>query len=58
MFFLRIEIMGASINLKGLLIKCTISEIFVLITFYLYILNKGRFSMSSAVIMTPMEFLQ
>lgn len=54
MFFLRIEIMRAPINLKGFLTKCTISEIFILITFFLYKLKKGRVSMSSDLTITPM----
>lgn len=51
MLFLRMKV---RINLKGLLIKCTISENFMLITFYLYKLNKGRLSMSSNLTIAPM----
>lgn len=44
--------MRALINLKGHLIKCTTSEIFVLITLYLYKL-KGRSDMSSDLPFIP-----
>lgn len=54
MLFLRIKLM---INLKGLLIKCTISEIFILI-FYLYKLNKRRWSKSSDLTIILMQFLK